>query len=1179
MHKWNPRANELFLQALECGSDESRNAQLETACGADIELRDEVKSLLNADAQAAGFLETPVAARSDTGPQIPTSLGDFQILREIGRGGMGVVYEAEQPSLRRRVALKVLPFVAVLDPKQLQRFHNEALAAASLKHPHIVQVHAVGCEQGVHYYAMEYVQGQTLADVIDDLRQESGLIAADEPPAGTAARDRARSVASDSAGDSLADCPDTLAAESHDFAAHSKVVAAADTDRQSPGQATTTVSVGSREFFRTAARWGIEAAEALEHAHQLGVVHRDIKPSNLLIDDNGRLLITDFGLAQTQTGGNLTMTGDVLGTVRYMSPEQAQGDRRGLDHRSDVYSLGVTLYELLALQPPFQSDDRHVLIHEIVDSNPTPPHQLNRSIPRNLETIVLKAMRVEPQGRYATAQQLADDLKRFLADEPIRARRPTWADRAAKWGRRHRPAVWLAIAAVTLATVGLAVSIILISGAYSREKQQRVRAEERETELRHYLYAADLKLAYEAWKNFDLQKAVEILNRHRPEPGQTDLRGFEWHYLWALCQTDQRSLRGHTGEVYCLAFSPDGQTLASASQDGTVKLWDVAARKLRGTLKVHAGEVTHVAFSPDGATVAATGDDGMVKLWELATGREKGILKGHSEDVFAVLFSPDGTLIATAGSDDTVRLWNAKTLQEEAILRGHTGDVQSLAFAPDGKTLASVSSDETLKLWDVASRTARATSDGHGKLSWVTYSADGRQIATAGRDGTARLWNVSDLSESLCLRGHTRSLHCVAFAPDGSNVLASASKDGSVRIWDTATGNLQNVLRGHLGRVWSAAYSPTSELLATSGADRTIKLWDPMARQEYESGPTFSTPIQDVIFGPDDTVMLCSDFQLASWDPKAGPEARDFKMLDSRARHAVFTPDGTTAVVETPGGELDLWSVAEGRTVARLGGYGDSRLVSHLALSSDGRTLATARDGQIEIWDLPARRETATIRFEMVTRSLAIRPEGETLAVGSDTGIVKLIDIASGQERATLRSGKDDTVSCLSFSPDGAVLATAGDSGVIQLWDLATAQPSCTLLGHADEIGSLAFTPDGTKLVSSGLDNTLRFWSRTSGRELLAIETPFTAQRMAFSPDCKRLVCVANPKGGGGEVYLLSAAAEPDFRRQAGVTTSLPALTPVQRAPQRQRSSHPWTPELDQPHRQSTGSTWNFDRG
>jgi serine/threonine protein kinase/Flp pilus assembly protein TadD len=367
---------------------------------------------LQAVAPHLSGLEAGTPAAADLHPEAP--LGDFRILRELGRGGMGVVYEAVQISLGRRVALKVLPFASALDAKQLQRFKNEAQAAAHLHHTHVVPVYATGCERGVHFYAMQFIDGQSLAAVIQGLRQHAGL---EEDAA---------------AGDS-----------------GTSVAGKLSTERSSKGPA----------FFRTVATLAVQAAGALEHAHGLGVVHRDIKPANLLVDGQGSLWVTDFGLAQVQSDARLTLSGDVLGTLRYMSPEQALAQRVVIDHRTDLYSLGATLYELLTLEPVFPGPDRQELLRQIAFEEPRPLRRVTKAVPAELEIIVLKALAKEPAERYASARELADDLGRFLRDEPIRARRPPLVQRARKWARRHRPVVWSAAVSLLLALAVLAGSI------------------------------------------------------------------------------------------------------------------------------------------------------------------------------------------------------------------------------------------------------------------------------------------------------------------------------------------------------------------------------------------------------------------------------------------------------------------------------------------------------------------------------------------------------------------------------------------------------------------------------------------------------------------------------------------------------------------------------------------------
>jgi serine/threonine protein kinase len=461
------RAVQEYLDAMEAGQRPQRQEFLHRYRDIAAPLAECLEALEFVHAVSPS-LDGPAAGPSSPHPaplaaaDLAVPLGDFRILREIGRGGMGIVYEAEQLSLGRRIALKVLPFALTLDSRQLQRFKNEARAAAQLHHSNIVPIYSVGCERGVHFYAMQYIEGQTLAEVIAELRQLA------TPTAGPRAT-----------GDSQRTGPYVPSPSS-------TPPTASVTGTTGPRLAgTTDGSIRSPAFFRAAAQLGVQAAEALEHAHQIGVVHRDVKPANLLVDVRGHLFVTDFGLAQFKSDAALTMTGDLLGTLRYMSPEQALAKRGLVDHRTDVYSLGVTLYELLTLEPAFDGKDREELLRQIAFEEPRPPRRQNKAIPADLETILLKAMAKNPEERYTTAQEMADDLKRFLEQKPIHARRPTVLERAAKWSRRHRAVVASAVGVLLLAAVGFAVSTVLIAreqantkAAYDRlaEEQKRTQA-------------------------------------------------------------------------------------------------------------------------------------------------------------------------------------------------------------------------------------------------------------------------------------------------------------------------------------------------------------------------------------------------------------------------------------------------------------------------------------------------------------------------------------------------------------------------------------------------------------------------------------------------------------------------------------------------------------------------------
>jgi serine/threonine protein kinase len=541
------------------------------------------------------------------------TLGDFRMIREVGRGGMGVVYEAEQVSLRRRVALKVLPFAGTLDPRQLQRFRIEAQVAAGLHHTNIVPIYAVGSERGTLYYAMQFIDGHTLADVIRQLRQP------DRSPPG---RPRTPAPVQE---ERFADQPTMVytppsAAPIPEGVATTAPAAHLSTEAGRPGV----------EYFRAVARLGVQAAEALDHAHQAGVVHRDVKPANLLVDSRGHLWVTDFGLAHVQTGASLTATGDLVGTLRYMSPEQALAKRVPLDHRTDVYSLGATLYELLTLRPPFPGIDRQELLRQIAFDEPAPPRRLERAVPAELEAVVLKALEKSPAERYGTAQELADDLRRWLENRPIRARRPSWWQVARKWARRHRGVVGSAVVALVLSVAGLSVTTVLTAQAYDRERQkaqeadeQRARAEESFRQARRVVdELARIGEEELAGKPFApgagrrlletvLDYYQEFIRQRRDDPSaQKELEASRARVEAIL----------HTLQVSCVSFSPDGSRLATAGYY-TVRVLDARSGQKMLVLRGHTCFVTSVCFSPDGSRIFSKDTSGRRLAWDAATGK------------------------------------------------------------------------------------------------------------------------------------------------------------------------------------------------------------------------------------------------------------------------------------------------------------------------------------------------------------------------------------------------------------------------------------------------------------------------------------------------------------------------------------------------------------------------------
>lgn len=433
----------------------------------------------------AGAAHAAADAGVETGDHVGACakpLGDFRLLREIGRGGMGVVYEAIQLSLGRRVAVKVLPLASALDPRHLQRFRNEAHAAAQLHHNNIVPVYAVGHERAVHFYAMQLIEGRSLADVVRYLRAAVGK----DVPSGKGVAPT-RAIFERSSSEALTQIRASAA----------RPLAATVDSSSAPIPAelsSLALSPGGRRsaYYREVARLACQAAEALDYAHQEGIVHRDIKPANLLLDGRGKLWISDFGLAQIYADNGITQTGDILGTFRYMSPEQASGRAVVLDQRTDVYSLGVTFYELLTLEPALGGQSREELLRQIESQDPQPLRALDRTIPPELETIILKAAAKDPADRYFSAGAMAEDLRRFLTDEPILARPPSIWNKTARWMRRHKSAAIAAVAVLVFATVASLVSTILIAVARNKtavalhgEKLQRIRAQQLQTEAEH----------------------------------------------------------------------------------------------------------------------------------------------------------------------------------------------------------------------------------------------------------------------------------------------------------------------------------------------------------------------------------------------------------------------------------------------------------------------------------------------------------------------------------------------------------------------------------------------------------------------------------------------------------------------------------------------------------------------
>jgi WD40 repeat protein len=995
-------------------------------------------------------------------------LGHFRLLHVLGAGGHGVVYLAEDLRLGRRVALKV-PRVEALGSAVLRRrFLREARAAAALDHPNLVPVYESGEIGAYCYIASAYCEGPTLAAWL-----------------------RARAA---------------------------------------PVQA------------RAAATLVTTLAGAVRHAHERGILHRDIKPANVLLSfsrdaegsapgalPSGSRLnefvprLTDFGLAKLfeSPSDDPTRHGAVLGTPLYMAPEQAQGRVADIGPATDVYALGVLLYEVLSGRPPFRGGTDLDTLRLVLHEDPEPPARLRGDVPRDLEAICLKCLEKDPVRRYATAQALADDLQRFLAGKPTLARPLGAGGRAARWARR-RPAV-AALLAVSLT----AAAALVAGGAWHaiRLADALALAEGRERRLADYLCAADIEHASRTWHNGNLRATRELLERHRPAPGGDDRRGFAWHYLWRVCHGERHCLRGHTGDVYGVVYSPDGSLLATAGKDGSVRLWDAATGAALGVLSGHGGEVNALAVAPDGAALASTSDDGTLRLWDLA-GRCPSLVLGHgSGPLYGVAFSPDSRTVAAGGGDGTVHLWDTRDGHEIANFPAHTNGVEALTFSPNGGRLASAGADGTVRLWEVpAGRRQAEFGDVGRRVYAVAFSPDGKLLAAGGKESGARLWDAATGRALADLEDCHDTVYALAFSPDGKSLAAGVGGDGVAGLWDVASGRYRGSYTGHDRRVWGLAFSPDGRTLATAGGDGLAKLWDVDAGRDRRYVAIGSEPGAATLFVSDTCAVAVSERAAYVRDLTGGPAHAVCVGGVSWVRAGGLSPRGGLLALGGVDGRLMLWDVQHG--AERFALPMPRANIEAVAFSADGSLLAAGTDnGTMTLWSTADGRRLAILEgHEKQVLALAFAPDGRTLASGGWDRCARLWDVASGRQLGVLR-GHDDWVQALAFSADGRALASGSRDRTVRLWDVATGTMRALLPGHRDVVHAVAFHADGKTLASGSADRTVKLWDLVTGQELFPLDGfGGEVRSLVFSADGRSLVAGGTSPHGEACVWTAATA-------------------------------------------------------
>ncbi|HEY7424853.1 MAG TPA: protein kinase, partial [Gemmataceae bacterium] len=1093
-----------------------------------------------------------------------TGASRYELAGQIGRGGMGDVLQGYDRHLRRDLAVKMLRPEHQDHPHLVRRFLREAWIGARLQHPGIVPVYDLGeFADRQPYFTMKLVRGHTLEALL---------------------KERSKSTA---------ELPRFLT------------------------------------IFE-------QVCQTVAYAHAQGVIHRDLKPANIMVGAFGEVQVMDWGLAkvldwacgdgavagrdagvsartrESTDPGFKTQAGQAMGTYAYMPPEQARGEVDHLDERSDVFGLGAILCEILIGTPPFRGENAEELFERVkaCDHREAMVQLDGCGADAELLRLTKACLAAESANRPRNAGVVAEAVKTHLAEaqellQAAERERAAAQAKAAEERKRRRLAVALAAAVLGLVVVGgggSTVAAIWLSHAHDnavkllkREEEARQdavamgkQAEGLAEDNRKNLYAARINLAQQAWEKGDLAKARELLNSLRPQMGQEDLRGFEWHYLWRLCRSEQFALpvagkpgmtphrRGGSSSftlvdvnqgrtMRSVAYAPDGRSVATAGDDLLVRLWNPATGQEQRTLEGHTSFVSAIAFAPDGKTLASASRDGTVIVWDRETGKKQAALTVHEDPVNCLAFSPDGTLLATGtaqpatgnGNPSTrfvppskpgeVKLWTLATGKERVSLKGHRGGILSVAFAPDGETLASAGADAVVQLWDVAAGKTRETLPKFGgPIFSLAFAADGKTLALGGGDpfdmaSVVVLWDVRQKKLLGDLPGHRGSIFAVAFSADGKT-LATGGYDQIVRLWDVATRQERESIKGHTSFICSLAFAPDGRTLATGSWDGTAKLWDTSRRQECDV--LKSRQAYAVSVSPDGKLLASTGWGIVQvWDLETGELLTTLQEKDNDIS-VTFAPDGRTLATGGMNREVKLWDVETWRCRAILKGH--QKKIWALAFAPDSKTLATgSQEGIVKLWDVATGEDRLTLRHdEGNIRTLAFAPDGRTLATG--TTCATLWDVTTGERRTVLRGVVGSLVA---FSPDGKTLAWGSDLGGIQLHDLTTGKERGPIRGHTSVVYGLAFSPDSKTLATASWDGTVKLWQTSTAQYLVTFRgRAGVAWCVTFTPDGQTLV-MGNHAYRGGELTLWRAPVEAEATEPAVPASSVLPFTSVTFSP------------------------------